>query len=305
MNVIQQCAMRSVWTFTALLCLLSPRTGAAPSSTVSELRLNVSKPERSQYYALNGNKYVVHTFLLSNCVGQRVEVDRIQTACGCTTVTSERNLPFILASGKSVTVNLRIPLNRLAPGPYEKKAWVYCSAQTDPLAELDASGNIPSWRKPLPIPTSVRAPDFTLKDLTGKPFHLMAQRGKSIVMFSFCGCPECTMVARRWSAQQRENRSLLKNSNYICVVDYTGPPTSIKAFLRSASLGNGQCSVLIDPNTLVGKLYHVDTCPRSFVIDKDGTIDYTNNHPDDRPYGNRAVMVQRTFDSLFAGDLSP
>ena len=306
MNSIQPHNMRSVLTFIALLLLLSTRTGNAAPGTASPLRLTVSNlADKSRYCIFKGNNYVVHTFLLSNTMQEKVAIDRLQTACSCATATSEPGLPVVLEQGKSVKVTVRIPLDRLAAGPYEKKAWAYCSTQAGPLAELDATGSIPSWMKPLPIPTSATAPDFTLTDLTGKPFHLIAQRGKIIAMFLFCGCPECSEIAQRWNIKQQDHWSELKSSNYVCIIDYTGPPATIKAFLHSASIGSRQYTVLRDPHHIVGDLYHTDTCPRSFVIDKDGTIDYTNNHPDDRPYANRDVMVERTYDSLFAGDLLP
>ena len=306
MNSILHWSTRSVSAFIALLCLITARAGDATPGTTGPLCLTVSNlVAKSQICTFNGSKYVVHAFLLSNTMQEEVEIDRLQTACSCATVTAEPSLPIVLEQGKSVRVTMRIPLDRLDAGPYEKKAWAYCSMQTGPLAELDATGNVPSWMKPFPVPISATAPDFSLTDLTGKPFHLMAQRGKAIAMFSFCGCPECTEIARRWNIEQREHESELKSSKYVCIIDYTGPPATIKAFLHSASIDRGYYTVLLDPHHIVGERYHVDTCPRSFVIDKDGTIDYTNNHPDDRPYANRDIMIQRTFDSLFAGDLLP
>ena len=47
------------------------------------------------------------------------------------------------------------------------------------------------------------APAFTLPDAQGKPHALASYRGRSVLLFFYCGCEPCHECARAWADVQR------------------------------------------------------------------------------------------------------
>ncbi len=243
-----------------------------------------------------------HTFTLRNSGAVPITVDRLQSSCGCTTafLAGDQSLPLTVGPGGIIPVKVSIAPHRLAPGPTEKSVWVFTHGAADASVLLEITGALlddPDPAAPTPIvpPTAAPppavtlaapqaghpAPPFTLPDAQGKPFSLAALRSRPVALFFFCGCPWCADVARAWGQAQRGAR--LPASTRTLVV-FAGTGAAAQAFAARSGLDLKQTTLLPDPDShLTEGIYKLNSCPRAFVLDREGVIAYTNDHADDLP----------------------
>ena len=112
------------------------------------------------------------------------------------------------------------------------------------------------------------APDFTLKDLTGKPVALSSLRGKVVFLNLWATwCPPCRT---EMPSIQALHRAFQKDANFVTLTvsedsDVSKPPAYIQK-------NNFDFAVLLDPKNIVGEAYDVSGLPESFVIGRDGRI---------------------------------
>jgi peroxiredoxin len=155
------------------------------------------------------------------------------------------------------------------------------------------------------------APDFTLKDLEGKPVHLADYKGKVVVLEWFN--PDCPFV----------KASHTKGSLVGLAKKYTSQGVVWLAINSSApgKQGNGldrnrgaqktfglEHPILLDESGQVGHLYGASNTPHMFVIDKSGKVAYQgaiDNSPDGErgsPQGGTLVnYVDEAIGSLSTG----
>lgn len=164
----------------------------------------------------------------------------------------------------------------------------------------------PATRQPLVgISTGQVAPAFTLVDAQkGKPAALTSWRGHPVTLFFFCGCSECLAVAKGWAQLQRNGTLTRKGLGTgavppsaksqkgaavpvpevpVTMIVYSGDASGAKSLATRAGLDmeSGKTIVLIDPALRVtDSLYHVESCPRAFVLNSSGAIQFTNNSAD-------------------------
>jgi ferredoxin len=68
----------------------------------------------------------------------------------------------------------------------------------------------------------------------------------------------------------------------VTLIVYSGNVAEAKAFATTEGLDPHQTVLLPDPELKVtDDIYHLDICPRVFVLDESGNVRYTNNHSDD------------------------
>lgn len=227
---------------------------------------------------------IAQTFTLRNGGAAPVTVARIEPSCGCTTavLSGAQVLPVTLGAGQTVAVNVSVNPGHVAPGAVRKTVWVYTTDDADhPAALLEMVGTIHAEDTPAALTPKAgqTAPAFTLADTNGKPFTLAALRGRPVVLYFFCGCPECAAVAHRWGASQR--RGHLPAGTQTVVV-FAGDKAAVTAFASENGLDMSQTRLLPDSDSRVtGSVYKVTACPRVFVLNWTGVIQYTNDHPDD------------------------
>jgi len=150
------------------------------------------------------------------------------------------------------------------------------------------------------------APDFALPDTTSRLRRLSEFRGRRVALFFYCGCEWCHRCARVWGEMQRAGAlaSLpvpAKNSP-ITVVVFQGDAGEAKQFEAQTGMDSAQTVLLTDESMHVTlDLYHAAVCPRVFVLDRHGYLDYTNDHVDDLPrkapeqvIATRALKALRT-----------
>ncbi len=113
-----------------------------------------------------------------------------------------------------------------------------------------------------------RAPDFTLKDLEGKPVNLSSFKGKVVLLnFWATWCPPCKaeLPSMNKLYQQLKNRGLV-----IIAVSTDRSVSVIKEFTKNNPL---DFIIVIDSDLRVSRsLYKVFMLPTTFIIDKRGII---------------------------------
>jgi peroxiredoxin len=155
------------------------------------------------------------------------------------------------------------------------------------------------------------APDFTLKDLDGKPVHLADFKGKVVVLEWFN--PECPYVKASHTKGSLVHfaADTTKKGVVWLAINSSAPGKQgngvdkNKAAVSSLKLAN---PVLLDEGGTVGKAYGATNTPHMFVIGKDGKLDYKgaiDNSPDGEgasPEGGKLInYVDQAIGDLAAG----
>ncbi|MFA5514868.1 MAG: TlpA disulfide reductase family protein [Desulfuromonadales bacterium] len=110
------------------------------------------------------------------------------------------------------------------------------------------------------------APDFTLKDLQGKPVRLVDLRGKVVFLnFWASWCPPCRA---EMPAMQRLNE-VMGSKDFVMLAINGEDVAAVETFL-----GKNQHSftILLDSKGKVQDDYKVYRLPETFLIDKEGKI---------------------------------
>lgn len=148
------------------------------------------------------------------------------------------------------------------------------------------------------------APVFTLKDADGKEKSLADYRGQSVPVYFFCGCRLCHKCARAWSEIQRggtlENKD--KKTSPTLVI-FHGDATEARTFAEETQLDTKYNVLLSDADEKVTQVYGAELCPRVFVINREGTLFYTNDEQGEDSYKIPApLIVARAVDALRRAD---
>jgi peroxiredoxin len=117
-----------------------------------------------------------------------------------------------------------------------------------------------------------KAPDFTLKDMKGKPVHLESYRGKVVVLnFWTKTCGPC----REELPDLAEMTQVLADRPDVVVlaVSTDDGPDDVRATLKTALKGEPPFQVLFDPESSIVKgRYGTHLFPETWFIDKRGVI---------------------------------
>ena len=132
---------------------------------------------------------------------------------------------------------------------------------------LVAKGSNPGGKPPRKMVEN-SAPDFELKDLSGKKITLEQYIGTNIVILEFwatwCGPCRMTMAAVHNVREKFKNRGVVVFS-----VDQGEDSAKVKSFVESKGL---KLHVLLDLDNEVSRSYGVSGIPTLFVIDKQGVV---------------------------------
>jgi len=125
---------------------------------------------------------------------------------------------------------------------------------------------LPSDNKAL----GIRAPEFSVDDLEGKPLSLSALKGKVLVLnlwATWCGICQQEMPAldRLYSQlKDRDDFAMLA----VCI-DYEGDQSKVASLMEK---GGYHFPVMIDPSGKLGDTYGLHGVPTTYVIDHSGRI---------------------------------
>jgi len=122
-------------------------------------------------------------------------------------------------------------------------------------------------RTPSKAVQEAKAPDFTLKDLSGKSVKLSSLRGNPVlVIFSATWCPEC----RREIPYFKEiYASYYSKGLQIVNIDIMEPKDRVRSFADRFEL---PYLTLLDEDGQVAQKYGVYGIPTALLIDKNGII---------------------------------
>ena len=126
------------------------------------------------------------------------------------------------------------------------------------------------------------APDFTLKDLHGKPVSLADNRGKKNVVLSFVPAAWTPVCSKQWPGYNIAKEYFDKNDAIVIGISVDNSPT---LYAWTNDMGKVWFPVLSDfwPHGAVAKKYGIlrsdGTSERALiVVDKRGTIRYLDVH---------------------------
>jgi len=161
------------------------------------------------------------------------------------------------------------------------------------------------------VETGTQAPDFTLKDLDGKPVHLADYRGKVVVLEWFN--PNCPFVKASHTkgslvglAKRHEAQGVVWLGINSAAPGKQG--NGVEASRAGQKAFNLDHPMLLDESGAVGHAYGATNTPNLFVIDKEGKLVYRgaiDNSPDgegDSPTGGTLVnYVDEALADVAAG----
>lgn len=156
------------------------------------------------------------------------------------------------------------------------------------------------------------APDFTLKDGTGKEHSLSDYAGKTVVLEWFNeGCP---FVKKHYGSRNMQDlQKAATDSGVVWLTIISSAPgkqghyTPEQAVAKYEELGMASTALLLDESGEVGRAYNARTTPEMFVIDSKGTLVYMGAI-DDKPTPDPASLdgaktyVQAALTELAAGE---
>lgn len=109
------------------------------------------------------------------------------------------------------------------------------------------------------------APDFTLRDVTGKTVRLSDYRGKPVIVnFWATWCPPCRSEMPTINSVALDNRGVV-----VLAVDVQEGPVPVREYAKQLGFF---FQPLLDTHGKVTEEYHVISLPSSFFIGPDGTI---------------------------------
>jgi peroxiredoxin len=155
------------------------------------------------------------------------------------------------------------------------------------------------------------APDFTLKDLTGKEVKLASFKGKVVVLEWFNpGCPFVKRSHTVGSLVDTAKRHMKDGVVWLAVNSGSAGKQGADMAMNSDAVKNWSIPnpILRDETGATGKAYGATNTPNMFVIDKTGTVVYAgaiDNSPDGEgksPQGGKLVnYVDAALDDVAAG----
>lgn len=108
--------------------------------------------------------------------------------------------------------------------------------------------------------------DFTLNDITGKPWTLSSLKGKVVVVnFWATWCPPC----RKEMPDLNALAAQFKDQGLVVLAISDEDLATVKPFIDKAGY---TYPILLDPGRKINKLYQVDGIPKTFIYDKDGKL---------------------------------
>jgi len=112
------------------------------------------------------------------------------------------------------------------------------------------------------------APDFTLKDLSGKDFSLSSTKGKVVILdFWATWCPPCRMEIPHFEALYKEYKD--KGLEVVGVALDQGGASDVIPFAQANAI---TYPVVIGDNDVTARYGGIRGIPTTFILDRNGAI---------------------------------
>lgn len=145
------------------------------------------------------------------------------------------------------------------------------------------AGDTESPARPKPLKLGTAAPDFALKDQTGKEWRLSAQKGKRIVLLSFgitsCVCGQAALRDLQSIQEKYGERGVqvVHVNTEFWMTDFD--PEYLAKFAKENKI---TYPMLVDKGLVVSSLYPCDAMPFLYMVNRKGAVCFTlAGHPDD------------------------
>jgi thiol-disulfide isomerase/thioredoxin len=123
-------------------------------------------------------------------------------------------------------------------------------------------------RKETPALGGKSAPDFTLKDLSGKPVTLSSLRGKVVLLnFWATWCPPCRQEIPSMMLLNKVMEG--KPFQMLAVSEDAGGKEAVAGYFKESG---AFLPVLLDGDQAIGQRYGLTGVPETFIIGKNGVI---------------------------------
>jgi peroxiredoxin len=144
------------------------------------------------------------------------------------------------------------------------------------------------------------APDFQLKDATGKLVKLADFKGKHVVLeWTNPGCP---FVVKHYGSQNMQGLQKEFTAKNVVWLSVSSTAPGHSDYLAPAALtakykqwGSANSAMLMDDDGTVGKAYSARTTPHMYVIDPAGKLVYAGGIDDKRSSNPDDVKTAKNF----------
>lgn len=144
------------------------------------------------------------------------------------------------------------------------------------------------------------APDFQLKDATGKLVKLADFKGKHVVLeWTNPGCP---FVVKHYGSQNMQGLQKEYTAKNVVWLSVSSTAPGHSEYLAPAALtakykewGGAPSAMLMDDDGSVGKAYSARTTPHMYVIDPTGKLVYAGGIDDKRSSNPDDVKTAKNF----------
>ncbi|GAB4168016.1 MAG: thioredoxin family protein [Terrimicrobiaceae bacterium] len=155
------------------------------------------------------------------------------------------------------------------------------------------------------------APEFTLKDTSGKEHSLSDFKGKVVVLeWVNHGCPFVKKHYASKNMQKLQKAATEQGAVWLSICSSApgkqGHMAAAEAAAMTADVGSSATAYLLDEDGKVGKAYNARTTPEMFVVDQQGVLQYMGAI-DDKPSADAADIdgavnyVEKALEEVFAG----
>ena len=144
------------------------------------------------------------------------------------------------------------------------------------------------------------APNFSLKDLSGKEHDLSELKGKYVVLeWVNFGCPFVRKHYGSENMQKLQKEFVDKGVVWLSICSSApgkqGNETPEAAKEGLAKFGSDASAYLVDQDGKVGKLYNARTTPQMFVVNPEGVLIYAGAIDDKPTLKPETVAVAKNF----------
>jgi peroxiredoxin len=152
------------------------------------------------------------------------------------------------------------------------------------------------------------APDFHVKDATGRLRSLGEFRGKILVLeWTSDACPYSHKHYDSHNMQRLQARARQQGVAWLTVMTApkgsAGYMTAAQVRAWETKVGSRATAVLLDHDAVMARAYEAKTTPHMFIVDPDGRLVYMGGI-DDRPYADPASLKGATnYVALALADL--
>jgi peroxiredoxin len=135
------------------------------------------------------------------------------------------------------------------------------------------------------------APAFDAIATSGRRVSPGTLRGKPWVLFVFCSCRECKLVAEGWAKTSFDKKPAT-------VVAYADTSAATKAFAMRVGLTKQGALLFSDEQMKVAGSYRAMPCPSVYVVDKNGFIRYSSKESAGELEASAVVLVGQVVAAL-------